>query len=64
MPDECEDPCPADIWPSGNVDFTDLLILISEWGPCDGDCPADLDASGDVGFSDLLILLAAWGPCE
>jgi len=55
-------PCPADIDNSGQVDFNDLLILLSQWGPCAG-CPADFDNSGFVDFSDLLTLLAEWGPC-
>ncbi len=27
--------CPADINVSGAVDVTDLLILLSHWGPCE-----------------------------
>ena len=42
------------------VGASDLLILLSSWGPCE-DCPADLDNDGQVGASDLLILLANWG---
>jgi len=55
-------PCPADVDESGEVDFGDLLALLSVWGSCPG-CAADLDESGNVDFSDLLALLAAWGPC-
>ena len=40
----------------GLVNFNDLLILLSGWGPCSG-CPEDLDGNNDVGFSDILILL-------
>jgi len=56
-------PCPADLSGDGVVDFTDLLIVLSAWGPCAG-CPEDLDGDGDVTFGDLLILLANWGDCE
>ena len=34
---ECEpavDDCPGDITDDGQVDFTDLLIIVSTWGPC------------------------------
>lgn len=40
----------------GLVNFNDLLIMLSGWGPCSG-CPEDLDGNNDVGFSDILILL-------
>lgn len=40
----------------GIVNFNDLLIMLSGWGPCSG-CPEDLDGNNDVGFSDILILL-------
>jgi len=40
----------------GQVNFNDLLIMLSGWGPCSG-CPEDLDGNNDVGFSDILILL-------
>ena len=44
------------------VGATDLLMLLSTWGPCDDceNCPADLDNDCVVGASDLLILLANW----
>jgi len=48
------------------VNLTDLLILLSAWGPCpaEGECPADIDGDDDVGTPDLIRLLAAWGPCS
>ncbi|NNF43480.1 MAG: hypothetical protein HKN62_10630 [Phycisphaerales bacterium] len=54
--------CPADLDDDDVVGFTDLLTVLSAWGPCPG-CVADLDGSGDVGFTDLLTVLSAWGPC-
>jgi len=52
-------PVTGDLDGDGLVAFSDLLILLSAWGPCT-DCPADLDGDGAVGFSDVLILLSAW----
>lgn len=47
----------------GVVDVSDLLTLLSQWGPCGGDdCPFDLNLDGTVDVSDLLILLGHWGP--
>ncbi len=63
---ECEDPepaCPEDLNGNGEVDVSDLLILLSDWGSCAG-CPADLNGDGVVDVSDLLILLGAWGSCS
>jgi len=53
----------GDLDGNGIVDISDLLILLSQWGPCanPGDCPADLDQDGSVDLSDLLVLLANWG---
>ncbi|NNF44234.1 MAG: hypothetical protein HKO59_07075 [Phycisphaerales bacterium] len=56
-------PCPTDLDDDGATGFTDLLAILSSWGPCP-DCPQDLDQSGDVGFTDLLGVLSSWGPCE
>ena len=40
------DSCPGDTDGSGAVDFTDLITVLSSWGPCPG-CPADLDGDGE-----------------
>ena len=52
----------GDIDDDGDVDFADLLELLSAWGLCPkvGACPADLDQSGVVDFADLLLLLSNW----
>jgi len=71
VPDCCDQGrtcfCPADLDGSATVGFTDLLVVLSAWGPCDAaaPCPADLAGTGDgiVSFDDLLIVLSAWGPC-
>jgi len=58
--------CPGDIDNSGDVDFDDLLVVLSGYGPCPkkGECPGDIDDSGDVDFDDLLVVLSNYGPCE
>jgi plastocyanin len=54
--------CPGDVDDSGDVGFTDLLAVLSSWGPCPG-CPEDIDDDDTVGFTDLLAVLSSWGPC-
>ena len=58
----CETNCPEDLDGSGEVDFGDLIQLLSAFGPCVG-CIEDLDNSNEVNFSDLLSLLSVWGKC-
>jgi len=53
----------GDLNGDGVVNVSDLLILLSQWGPCPRGqtCAADLNDDGVVNVSDLLILLANWG---
>lgn len=60
VPDECEQGQDGDVDGDGDVDFDDLISLLSSWGPCPPPCPADLNGDGIVDFDDLLILLASW----
>ena len=55
--------CPADTNCNGEVNVTDLLQLLWNWGPCPAPCPPDTNTDGAVNVTDLLTLLAAWGPC-
>lgn len=63
--DSCE--CPADCagsTPDGNVNVTDLLALLANWGGTPTLCDfAPPGGDGAVNVTDLLALLGAWGPC-
>ncbi len=54
---------PGDVDRNGVVNVTDLLAVISAWGPCPNPltCPADLNVSGEVNVTDLLEVIANWG---
>ncbi len=54
--------CGGDLDGSGQVDFGDLLAVLSAFGPCGG-CAEDLDGSGAADFGDVLLLLANFGGC-
>lgn len=57
-----DEPCPGDTDGSGTIDVTDLLAVISAWGPCIV-CEADIDGSGAVDVGDLLAVIDGWGTC-
>jgi hypothetical protein len=55
---------PGDADGDGDVDYYDLLELISEYGktnPGPNDLDSDFDGDGDVDYYDLLILIANYG---
>ncbi len=56
----------ADLDHDSDVGFSDLLLLLSAWGPCPEEptCIGDLTDDGDVDVDDLLIVLVEWGPCS
>ena len=58
---ECPSNCP-DINGDGNVNVSDLLIVIGQWGLANS--PADVNEDGIVNVSDLLIIVGNWGDCE
>lgn len=53
-------PCPADLNGSGNVDVSDILLVISNWGSTGR---ADINGDSIVDVTDLLHLLDSWGEC-
>lgn len=58
--------CPADINHDSVVNVSDLLTVITNWGPCPtppAPCPADIAVNGAVDVADLLTVITFWGPC-
>lgn len=55
-------PIPGDVDQDGVVDFGDVLIILTSWGPCAdcGACLADVDGNCVVDFADLLAALTNW----
>lgn len=56
-----DDSCPPDINGDENVDVTDLLTVLDNWGSIG---PGDLNSNGVVDVGDLLILMDNWGSCQ
>ena len=54
--------CLADVNGDQQVDVTDLLEVISDWGSSTS--PADINNDDIVDVSDLLVVISSWGPCE
>ena len=54
--------CDADVSGDGEVNVTDLLAVIDQWGSTDSD--ADISGDGIVNVTDLLEVVGNWGPCE
>ena len=63
----CEDPsCFGDLDGDGDIDLTDLSLLLANYGTTGGAQyeDGDLDGDGDVDLTDLSALLAVYGtPC-
>lgn len=54
--------CPEDLFDDGQVNSTDLAIVLAYWGAFEPF--ADISCDGLVDGIDLAMLLGAWGPCE
>lgn len=57
-------PCPGDLDDDGDVDLSDLGIILSDYGCAGPSCVADINDDMVVDLSDLGVVLAAFGvPC-
>ncbi len=54
--------CDGDLNGDGQVDSTDLALLLQDYGPCRG-CEEDLNGDRRVDDRDIDILFEAWGSC-
>jgi predicted outer membrane repeat protein len=45
----------------GDVDLTDLALLLADYGCTEGVCPGDIDGDSDTDLVDLAILLSHYG---
>ncbi len=52
--------CAADLNGDDTVNFSDLQVLLSAWGPSSG---GDTNNDGVTDFGDLLIVINDWGGC-
>jgi formylglycine-generating enzyme required for sulfatase activity len=57
--------CSADLNGDGQVNGTDLSVILAGWGACgsSADCNGDINSDGSVNGTDLTALLAGWGAC-
>ena len=53
--------CEADINGDAEVNVSDLLSVVGEWGQ--SNVPSDINQDGVVNVTDLLLVVDAWGPC-
>ena len=51
----------GDIDGDGDVDLTDLAILLADFDCASGDCTGDVDGDGQTSLTDLALLLANFG---
>ncbi len=56
---------PGDVTNDGAINVSDLVALITAWGPCPEPpvtCPADQNGDGFVDVQDLITVITAWTP--
>jgi len=66
IPDSCQPTCDFDLDGTGDINVSDLLAMLGQWGACPDSpqpCSADVNQDGTVNVSDLLGLLSNWGSC-
>ncbi len=56
--------CEGDLDRNGQIDSTDLAMLLGKYGRCSRRCEEDLNGDGVVGEEDVDILLDSWGKCQ
>lgn len=61
IPDGCDTACPGDTDGDGDVDISDLGLLLSQFGQSGTGLGGDVDFDDDVDISDLGLLLARFG---
>ena len=54
--------CPSDVNRDGNVDFSDILKVLGDWGCVQG-CSGDANEDVVVNFEDIITVLNHWGGC-
>jgi hypothetical protein len=58
-------PCASDLDSDGDVDQSDLGILLADFGCTGGDCVGDVNGDGDTDQSDVGVVLASYDqPCR
>jgi formylglycine-generating enzyme required for sulfatase activity len=57
--------CAADLNGDGQVNGTDLSVILAGWGQCGSGsvCDGDINGDGSVNGTDLTVVLEGWGPC-
>ena len=56
--------CEGDIDGDGQVNLSDLGVVLADFGLTGSSIEGDVDADGDVDLSDLGVVLASWGACD
>ena len=50
----------GDVNCDGLVNVTDILAVVSAWGPCDMPCAEDIVPDGIINVIDLLQVIGNW----